>query len=267
MTAAPDADGVQMKIIWNSDLIQDVIDALDALVSEAKFHFLDGLIRIWVIDPANVGGCYIDLDPDANEHIQHYSVQEGGFTTGLNIEKLDDIMGYADPGVPVQFEFGEKHKWRFNITLPSVDVNLSGIDPDSVRQEPDHPRLGDELPAHYTIEGSDLKDAVDLNDMFSDHCTIRIEDHQVKFIAQGDTDDGTYSFDEADGEVEFTEHPDEDHPDYPVESMFSLDYFEDLAKVLRDYETVQIASGQDYPVMLKTDLFDYMLAPRIDSTK
>ena len=262
MTAAPDADGVQMKIIWDSDLIQDVIDALDALVQEAKFHFLDGLIRIWVIDPANVGGCFIDLDPDENDLIQHYSVQEGGFTTGLNIQKLDDIMGYADPGVPVQFEFGEKHKWRFNITLPSVDVNLSGIDPDSVRQEPDHPRLGDELPAHYTIEGSDLKDAVDLNNMFSDHWTIRVEDHEVKFLAEGGTDYCTGTLDEGDGEVEFTEHPDS-----AVESMFSLDYFEDLAKVLRGYDQVQIASGQDYPVMLKTDLFDYMLAPRIDSTK
>lgn len=252
---------IQVKVIWNSDLIQDVIDALDALVKEAKFQFLDGLIRIWVIDPANVAGCYIDLDPDANDLIQHYSVQDNGFTTGLNIQKLDDIMGYADPDVPVQFEYGEKHRWRFNISLPSVDVNLSGIDPDTVRQSPDHPRLGDELPAHYTIEGSDLKDAVDLNNMFSDHCTIRIEDHQVKFLGEGDTDDGTYSFDEADGEVEFTQHPEE-----PRESMFSLDYFEDMAKVLRDYDEVQIASGQDYPVMLKTDLFDYMLAPRIDST-
>lgn len=262
MTEPPAEDGVQMKIIWNSDLIQDVIDALDALVKEAKFQFLDGLIRIWVIDPANVGGCYIDLDPDSNDLIQHYSVQDGGFITGLNTGKLDDIMDYADPDVPVQFEFGEKHKWRFNISLPSVDVNLSGIDPDSVRQSPAHPRLGDELPAHYTIEGSDLKDAVDLNDMFSDHTTIRVEDHQVMFIAEGDTDDGTFTFDEADGEVEFTQHPED-----PQESMFSLDYFEDLSKVLRSYDEVQIASGSEYPVMLKTDLFDYMLAPRIDSTK
>lgn len=262
MTETPDGDEVQMKIIWEAGLVHDILDALNALVNEARFQFLDGLIRVWVIDPANVGGCFIDLDPDQNERIQHYAVQQDGLQMGLNTEKLDEVMGYADADVPVQFEFGMKHNWAFNITTGQVDVNLAGIDPESVRQDPDHPRLEDELPAAYNLDGTTLKDAVDLNDMFSDHCTIRVEDHQVHWVASGDTDSGTYSLDEADGEVEFTKHPDDG-----VESMFSLDYFKDLSKVLKGYDEVQVYSGQDFPVMLKTSLFDYMLAPRIDSTK
>jgi proliferating cell nuclear antigen len=251
-----------MKVIWDAGLVADVLDALNAIVSEARFHFLDELIRIWVIDPANVAGCYIDLRPSENERIKHYSVQEDGLTIGLNTVKMDDVMSYADSDVPVQWEFGMKHNWAFNITLPGVDVDLAGIDPESIRQEPDHPGLEDELPAAYIVDGSSLDDAVNLNDMFSDHTTLAVEDHQVQFVASGDTDSGTYSLDEGDGEVEFTRHPDE-----RVESMFSLDYLADFRKVLKGYDEVQMYSGQDFPVMFKTDLFDYMLAPRIDSTK
>jgi hypothetical protein len=89
-----------------------------------------------------------------------------------------------------------------------------------------------------------------------------VEDHQVKFVASGDDDSGTYTLDEADGEVEFTRHPEERQM-----SMFSLDYFDDLRMVLKDYDGIHMFSDTDMPVMMKTDLFDLMLAPRIDSTK
>lgn len=268
MTAATaesqgDDEEIQMKVIMEADFLQEVVDALDALVDEAKFHFLDGLLRVWVIDPANVGGCYIDLNPDQRDQIHHYSTDPDGFTTGLNLTKLDDLLGYASAGDLMQIEFGMKHNWRFNIQLPGVDVNLSGIDPDSVRQEPDHPGLEDELPAYYSMDGSTFEDAVKLNDMFSDHTTIVVEDHQVKFVAEGDTDDGTYSLEEGEGELEFL---DGKHPEDRQESMFSLDYLDDLASVLKNYDEVKIRSGTEMPVMIETDLFEYMLAPRIDTS-
>jgi len=260
----PEEEELQMKIILEADFLQDVVDALGALVQEATFQFLDGLLRVWVIDPANVAGCYIDIHPDQRDQIQHYSTDPDGFRMGLNLGKLDDLLGYADAGDLLQIEFGQKHNWCFNITMPGVDVDLGGIDADSTRQEPDHPGLEDELPAFYRMEGSTLKDAVDLNDMFSDHATIVVEDHQVKIVASGDTDSGTYSLEEGEGELEFL---DGKHPDERVESMFSLDYLKDLSKVLKGYDEVKIRSGQDMPVMIETELFDYMLAPRIDSTR
>lgn len=258
--AEPEEEELQMKIILEAGLLQDVVEALDALVKEAKFRFMPGMIRVWCIDPANCAGCYIDLKTGERDQIQHYSVQDDGLVMGLDLAKLDDILGYASPDDLLQIEFGMKHNWAFNITLPSVDVNLSGIDPESVRQGPDRPDL--DLPAQFRLNGSSLKDAVDLNDMFSDHTTLAVEDHQVKFIAKGDTDNGTYSLEEGEGELEFT-----GHPDGLVESMFSLDYLKDMAKVLKGYDELKVRSGQDHPVMIETDLFDYMLAPRIDSTK
>ena len=254
---------LQMKIILKGDFLQDVVDALDALVDEATFQFLDDLLRVWVIDPANVAACYMDIHPDQRDQIQHYSTDPDGFRMGLNLGKLDELLGYANAGDLLQIEFGQKHNWCFNITMPGVDVDLGGIDPDAVRQDPDHPGLEDELSAFYRMEGSTLNDAVDLNDMFSDHSTIVVEDHQVKMIASGDTDSGTYSLKEGEGELEFL---DGKHPDERVESMFSLDYLKDMSKVLKGYDEVKIRSGDEMPVLIETELFEYMLAPRIKSS-
>lgn len=262
MSETPDHDEIQMKIIWEAGLVQDMLDVLQTMVDQARIQFLDGLIRVWVIDPATVCGIFIDLDPEENERIQHYAVQESGFQIGLKVDKLDEVMGYVDADVPVQFEFGMKHNWAFNIQAPGVEVNLAGLDPESIRQDPDHPGLEDELSAGYIVDGPDLREAIELNTMFSGHTHLVVEDHQVKFVASGDDDSGTYTLDEADGEVEFTRHPEERQM-----SMFSLDYFDDLRMVLKDYDGIQMFSDTDMPVMMKTDLFDLMLAPRIDSTK
>lgn len=258
MTSPPEEDDLQFKLIAEKELLQDVVDAVGSLVREAKFHFLDGLIRIWVVDPANAAACYIDIDPEETEQIQHYSVQDGGLVQGLNLQKLDDLFGYADSGDLVKLEFGEAHNWMFNITMPGVDVNIAGIDPDSVRQEPDKPDVG--WPAQFSLSGESLKDAVDLNDMFSDHTTIRAGDHQVEFIAEGDTDDGTYRLEEGEGELEFHQNGE------TQEVMQSLAYLEDMAKVLKKQDDVRMKVASDKPTMIQFDLGTFMLAPRIDSS-
>lgn len=246
-----------MKIIADADLLQDVTDALQAFVVEARIQFLDELIRIWVVDPANAAATYIDMKPSQMDRIQHYSVQEDGLLMGLNLDKLDGYLGYADSGQPVQMAFGEAHNWAFNIQLPGVDANVAGIDPESIRNEPDKPDL--DWNAQFRLPGSDVKNAQALNDMVSDHSTIRVGDHTVQFIAEGDTDDNTYSLTEGESELEFFEHPDE-----AVESMVSLDYLDDMVKVLKGWD-VTMKVDSEMPVMFETDLFTMMLAPRIQS--
>lgn len=256
MTTEPDADGLQMKLIMDSDLLQDVVDALSTLVDEARFMFLDGLIRTWELDPANAGGCYIDLKPSQREdQIKHYSVDPDGFQMGINLGKLDDLLSYSSAGDLIQIEYGEKHQWKFHITLPSVDVDMAGIDPEQMRNQPDRPEL--DWPAKFKVSGSQFKDAVNLNDMFSGHTTIEAGNHQVEFLAEGDTDSGSYHLEEPE-EVEFF-----DHPDDMATAMFSLDYLEDMAKVLKDYPEVVVKTGNEIPGMFETELFTMMLAPRI----
>lgn len=252
---SPDEDGLQVKMIIQADLLQQMVDALEALVHEFRIQWYEDLIRIWMIDPANVGSIYMDIIPKKRDRIQHYSVQDG-VVQGYELAKLDDLLGYADADTLIQFEAGAKHNFRMNVTFPGVDVHLGGIDPDTIRESQDRPDL--DLPAHYILSGSDIQDAVELNDMFSDHTYITVGDGRVEFRAEGDTDEGTYSREESEDQVEFIDHPDES-----VESVFSLDYLSDMAKVLSDYGEVDVRSGDESPIILETDLFEYMLAPRL----
>lgn len=259
MTDPPDEDELQLKLIATAGLLSDVVEALDPLVNEARIQFLDNLIRIWAVDPANVAATYIDLQPSEREGIQHYAVQDGGMAIGMDIVDLDNLLSNADDGVPIGIEYGEKHQWQFNLQLPNADVYLTGIDADSVRgADPDKPEL--DWPARFDIDGGTLKEATDLNDMFADSYTMRTGDHQVVFSAEGDTDGAVYTAEEPE-QVEFLDHPEE-----PVESMFSLDYMGDLVGVL-DGHDVRVRMGDEWPMMLETDLFTYMLAPRIDSSE
>lgn len=256
MTEEPDEDQLQLKLIAEAGLLSDVVEALDPLVDEARVHYLDELIRIWAVGPANAAGVYIDLKPSEREDIQHYAVQPDGLTIGMDIVDLKKLLSNPDDSAPIGIEHGEKHQWKFNLQLPNASVDLAGIDSESIRQEPDKPELG--WPATFDIEGEHLKEAIDLNDMFSDHFTMRAGDHQVDFFAEGDTDGGTYTVEEPE-EVEFI-----DHPEDTVESMFSTDYLSDMAKVLDGHE-VRVRLGDEWPVMLEADLFTYMMAPRIQS--
>lgn len=247
-----------MKMIIEAGFFQDIVDALDALVEEATFNFLEGMFRVWVQDPANVAAVFMDIPTGERDAIQHYDVQEGGFKMGVKLKRFDELLGYVDGDDLIQVEFGKKHNWRFNITMPNVDVDLAGIDPESMRFVPDRP--GVELPAHYSLKGSSVNDAADLNDMYADHTTIVVEDHQVRFIGTGDNDSGTYSLEEGEGELEFTTHPNE-----RVESMFSLEYLTSMSKVLKDYDEVEMKSGDEMPMIIDSGMFEYMLAPRVGS--
>lgn len=251
-----DNEELTMKIIMEAGFFQDVVDALDAIVEEGKVNFLDNLIRIWMIDPGKVAGVYIDIKPDEYDQIMHYSVQNDGFTQGINLARLDKLLNQADADDPVQLEFGKKHKWRFQLSMPSIEAYIAGIDPESMREEPDRPGL--DLPAQFTMSGESFSDAVKLNDMFSNFSTIAVEDHQVIFLAEGDQDSGKFNLEEGEGDLEFSQHPDE-----RVESMFSMDYLKDLSKVLKNYDELQIKAGDEFPIMIDAGLFEYMVAPRI----
>lgn len=248
-----------MKIIAEQALLADIADALDPLVIEANFQWLPGRLRIWEVDPANVASVYIDLNTEESDQIQHYSVQDGGFKNGLKLSTLDNLLGYADADDLVQVEFSESHNWRYHFDFPQAEADVGGIDPDSMRNPPDRPSI--DWPAQFTLSGESFKDAVDLNNMFSDHHTIRAGDGQVQFVAEGDTDGGTFTLEEGEGELEFHQHPDS-----AQEAIFSLDYMGDISKPLKNVDQITMHVSDNHPVLIEADLFEYILAPRIDTS-
>jgi proliferating cell nuclear antigen len=244
------------KAIVSAETLGTALDSVSVLVDECKIHLEEDGISIRAVDPANVGMVDLSLDAAAFE-----SYEADGGLIGVNLSRLEDIVGMADSGQLVELELDEETR-KLHIQIDGLEYTLALIDPDSIRQEPDIPDL--DLPAEVVIEGSDIDRAVTAADMVSDHIALGVEEGDDAFYvqAEGDTDDVHLELDREDlidlqaGEAR---------------SLFSLDYLKDMNKAIPKDGEVTAELGEEFPVKMHFDIAEgqgsvtFMLAPRIQS--
>jgi proliferating cell nuclear antigen len=244
------------KAIVSAETLGTALDSVSVLVDECKIHLEEDGISIRAVDPANVGMVDLSLDAAAFE-----SYEADGGLIGVNLSRLEDIVGMADSGQLVELELDEETR-KLHTQIDGLEYTLALIDPDSIRQEPDIPDL--DLPAEVVIEGSDIDRAVTAADMVSDHIALGVEEGDDAFYvqAEGDTDDVHLELDREDlidlqaGEAR---------------SLFSLDYLKDMNKAIPKDGEVTAELGEEFPVKMHFDIAEgqgsvtFMLAPRIQS--
>ena len=244
------------KAIVSADTFGTALDSVSALVDECKIHLNEEGLAIRAVDPANVGMVDLSLAADAFE-----SYEADGGQIGVDLSRLEDIVGMADGGQLVQLELDEETR-KLHIQIDGLEYTLALIDPDSIRQEPDIPDL--DLPARIVVEGRDINRAVKAADMVSDHIALGVDEDERTFYvnAEGDTDDVHLELDEEDL-IDLTPGP--------ARSLFSLDYLKDMNKAIPTDSEVTIELGEEFPVKLHFEIAEgngevtYMLAPRIQS--
>jgi proliferating cell nuclear antigen len=238
--------------------LQDVVDAVSAVVEECRIHLTEDGLVIRAVDPANVAMINEQVSADGFEA---YDTDCGEI--GVRLDPLDEILGIADNDDDlIQFDYDAQTR-KIQITVNAVEYTLALIDPASIRQEPDIPDL--DLPASVGVEQSDLKQAVRAADMVSDHIKLRVDEREQSFIAEaeGDTDD--VEFELSADDLENTSFG-------AASSLFSLDYLKDLRKPVPKDTIVRMDMGEEFPVKLHFEMADgtvnveYMLAPRIESS-
>ena len=245
----------QFEAAIEANRLQQIIEAVHAVVDECRVHLdTDGLI-IRAVDPANVA--MVDEHVSA-EAFEGYDTDCGEI--GIDLDRLSEVVGIADDGDDlVQFDLDAKTR-KLDVQVNAVEYTLALIDPEAIRMEPDIPEL--DLPASFSIAQADFKRAIRAADMVSDHIWFRIDADEACFIAgaEGDTDDVEL---EVDGE-------DLENADlHEADSLFSLDYLKDLRKPIPKDTAVDVQLGKEFPVVLGFELADgaidvtYMLAPRI----
>ncbi|HMB51323.1 DNA polymerase sliding clamp [Natronoarchaeum rubrum] len=244
------------KAIVSAETLGTALDSVSVLVDECKIHLEEDGIAIRAVDPANVGMVDLSLDAAAFE-----SYEADGGLIGVNLSRLEDIVGMADSGQLVELELDEETR-KLHIQIDGLEYTLALIDPDSIRQEPDIPDL--DLPAEIVIEGGDINRAVTAADMVSDHIALGVDaDAETFYVeAEGDTDDVHFELDREDlidlqaGEAR---------------SLFSLDYLKDMNKAIAKDGEVTTELGEEFPVKMHFDIAEgqgsvtFMLAPRIQS--
>lgn len=239
--------------------IQTTIDTLTALVEEARFWLTADGLHIETVDAANVAMDDLDLDAAAFE-----SYATSGGVLGLNLDRLEDVIGMADTDDLVQFEY-DAETGKLTIRIGGLEYTLAPIDAATIRSPPDDiPNL--DLSATVTLEGADLNRGIRAADMVDDHVTLAVDADANSFhiIGEGDTDDVDLTLERSDLLDLVTNGE-------GTETIYSLDYLKDLNKTIPNGTELTLEFGTDFPLIITYEFADgdgditRMLAPRIKS--
>ncbi len=244
------------KAIVSAETLQETLDSVSVLVEECKIRLDEDQLSIRAVDPANVGMVDLSLRAEAFE-----SYQADGGIIGVDLSRLENIVGMANRGQLIELELDEQTR-KLEIQIDGLEYTLALIDPDSIRQEPDIPDLN--LPAEIVLAGDEIDRAVTAAEMVSDHIALGVNTEAELFYvdAEGDTDDVHF---------ELTREDLIDLEAGAAHSLFSLDYLADMNKAIPGDAEVRMELGEEFPVKLHFEIAEgngnvtYMLAPRIQN--
>jgi proliferating cell nuclear antigen len=237
-------------------VFEEFLSVPSTIVQEGKIRFDSDGLRMRVVDPANVAMVDVAVGKD---EFEAFDATDG--VIGVSLERLEEVIGMADSGEIVEIELNQETR-KLDVEIGSqLSFTVALIDPDAVRQEPDIPDL--ELPAEVGIPGSEISRALRAADLISDHVRLSADVDEKAFhvAADGDTDDVDVTLNgDTLTDVSVSE---------TVESLFSLDYLQDMKRAIPGDESVSFRLGTEMPVRFgfETDSTDVecMLAPRIES--
>jgi len=239
-----------------TDVLADALGAVETLVDECKVQFGEEELSIRAVDPANVA--MVDLTVDATA-FEVYDVTD--HTVGLNLETLLDYLSAVDSETVAMRETDDR---KLKITGAHFSGTMACIDPDAIRQEPDIPDL--DLDATVTLRGDGLARGLTAADLVTDKVTFRADEdaRAVVMSGEGDTDDVEMTFgDESEALL------DADVRGSP-RSVFSLEYWNDIAAPMPGDAAVSLQLGEEMPVktrysMTENVVVENMIAPRVEA--
>jgi len=226
-------------------VLEGFLAQFSKLVDEIRLETRQSGLHAKAIDPASVAGVVQTLEQSG---FDHYS-STGGMI-GVDLERLEDVLSLADRTDVATLELDQETR-KLDIDIEGMEYTLGLIDPESVREGKDIPDL--ELPVTVRLEATHLRRAVTAADMVSDHIRFRALEEPdadddtggLVIEAEGDTDDMSLELTQGDELLELD-------MDGEADSLFSLDYLEDLVTVIPTGE-VTLSLGTEMPAILEFD--------------
>ena len=240
----------------DASILRECVDAVLAVVDEARLKIGESAWKVRAVDPANVALVDLELRRDAFDeyNAEGEAEGEGEKVIGVSFDKLRDVLRFATGDISLDVG-GDK------IVLQSsaYAYTLSLLDPSSLRAEPKIPEL--EFSTRIVIDADDFKKVLKAAEKISDKITIGVQNESFFVEAEGDMETMRYSL-----------HKDElGHlSGGDCRSLFSLEYLAAMAKGISS-ETLTLFIGTDYPLKMEFEIADgsgrviYLLAPRIEA--
>jgi len=264
-----------VKLISRGEPFRRWLGLLHELADECKLHFDADGVHVRLVDTANVGSVQLDWSPPGM-NVYNFN-GDGEILLGENLDTLEDFASFAripqnDPlSVHIaprkegeSIEEGVYHHLGCRVTRPDQRVQrstvLPTIDPDSIRQEPDHELKPGSQTCEAEVNIAGFSAALKAMKKLSDRTVISVNGETL--VMQPETDVGSDTFNFPDTVT---------RKEGDAASLFSLNYLAGMAQRVKvlGVETVTLRLGDEYPVSL---LFEheewglkggYILAPRI----
>jgi proliferating cell nuclear antigen len=237
-----------------AEVLKTILDAVSTLVDEAKIQVTPEGVSLKAVDPAHVAMVELSIGKKA---FTEYKATD--MDMGVDLDKLKDILKLAGAGEVIEMEYKEdQHRLVFKIG--HITRRMALVDTANMG-DPKVPNLN--LPNQVTVMAGELQQGIKASEAVSDHIALVAHGKSFELIADGDTDQVHLSL--SDGDLIKIQAPDKSR------SLFSLDYFSNMSKVVKATDAITLHLGSDYPVKIEFDIADgaghitYLLAPRIES--
>lgn len=229
------------------------IEAVGALAPECRVWLKNDGMETRAVDTANVALVSAKLPKGA------FSEYDNGGKVdvmGLDISKMKTALKILADDRDVTLTLNGN---RLQLGDGRYDYGNALLDVNTIRKDPNPPNIA--LPACIVLDAKELTEAIKAMTHISDKVVIAVpEDGTLTLSAEGDTDKLTKDLT---GRAVRS-------PGDKVLAAFSLDYLNDMAKVIKQAQgEVTVSLNTDHPVKFEFAIEDvaveYLLAPRIEA--
>jgi len=237
-----------------SETLKGLVNIISTLIDEVKFTITPEGMTLKAVDPAHVAMIELKVGAKAFE-----SYSAGETEIGLDLDKVKAVLKLAGQGDIIAMEQDE-NKGRFIFRIGNITRSMNLVDTSSMN-DPKVPQLS--LSANVIMVVDQLKRGMGAAESISDHISLKADPEFFELACEGDTDDVSMKLKGQD--LESLDVPSS------VESLFPLDYFQNIIKAIPSGTKVRVELDSDYPVKLAFGLANgeatvvYFLAPRIES--
>ena len=153
-----------------------LLRAVSAVVEECRLQLEPEGLVVQAVDGANV--VIIDLSASA-EVLEFYDATGGAI--GADTGRLYEIARIADASDHLHLCLDQETR-KLHVRIKELEYTLALIDPDTIRQGPDLPRL--EFAAELTLPKEEFSRAVKAADMVANETVFSVDEVEEQFVVE-----------------------------------------------------------------------------------
>jgi len=227
------------------------LDSILALAPECRVWLNEDGIEVRTTDTGNIAMVNAKIPASA-----FYGYEKLSDPIGLDLKKLKTACAFMMNG-ELMFAWDKKGKGKIHITDGGrYDYEYLPLDPNTIRKDPNPPEMF--LPSSIIIDGKEFQESIAAMSKIGDKVKLCLDDKVFTMKTPGDTDSLT-------GEI-----PCEVVAPIKkrVSSIISLDYLQDVGKIIGKAEGVTVSFATDHPIRIVCTVdqiaLEYLIAPRIE---